>query len=196
MGIQNSDKPNTGEGKNAATLYTLSGHFFNEWRGAKAPCEIAYTLNTSSKTGMNFGVIVSQPTNISQEQTGDFVEGLWNSDVAELFLFSPLTSTYQEFNFAPSGAWWSCVFNDYRQRADLQPLVPQPHIKKTSTKTSWSVEVTIPRESVLVAERLQESLCVNIAVILGGDNFYSLNADQRREPDFHWRGPGCPRLRW
>ena len=40
-------------------------------------------------------------------ETGQFVEGLWEQDVAEFFVAAGGTEC-QEINISPTGAWWSC----------------------------------------------------------------------------------------
>ena len=48
---------------------------------------------------------------------GDFVEGLWEYDVAELFV-RDARGAYQEFNVSPTGAWWSMTHTEYRVRSN------------------------------------------------------------------------------
>ena len=47
-------------------------------------------------------------------RTGDFREGLWERDVAELFVAQG--SKYYEINLSPSGMWWIQSFKDIRER--------------------------------------------------------------------------------
>ena len=39
-----------------------------------------------------------------------FVEGLWHYDCGELWLCNPENGRYIEFNLAPDGCRWACVF--------------------------------------------------------------------------------------
>jgi len=51
---------------------------------------------------------------------GDYVEGLWEADVAEFFLAKANTAgsfNYLEINVSPEGAWWSMEHHGIRQRS-------------------------------------------------------------------------------
>lgn len=55
-------------------------------------------------------------------QPGNFVEGLWEYDVIELFLATSANS-YLEINLAPNGSWWAMQFVGHRRPAIRQPKV-------------------------------------------------------------------------
>ena len=86
---------------------------------------------------------------------GEFFEGLWKGDVAELFLSLP-NGNYVEYNFAPNGAWWACAFSEPRVR------------------TTRKVPREIPAEFALG----------NVTAIIGGRylTHFPLGGKQ---PDFH-----------
>ena len=67
---------------------------------------------------------------VSGAEPGEFYEGLWKGDVAELFLSLP-NGNYVEYNFAPNGAWWACEFS--------APLV----------RTTRKISREIPSENVV-----------------------------------------------
>ncbi len=78
-------------------------------------------------------------------RSGKFQAELWKFDVAEFFLSDPLTGRYLEFNLAPDGGWWSCLF-----RAPLQRLYerdqPLPGVLTAAAAGSegWSASVSVP----------------------------------------------------
>lgn len=62
------------------------------------------------------------PVSAMDSTAGEFCEGLWQHDCAELFLANPATGHYIEFNIAPNGAWWSCLLESPRLRARIENL--------------------------------------------------------------------------
>lgn len=120
------------------------------------------------------------------ENAGDFIEGLWESDVVEFFICEQNSTRYQEFNLSPAGAWWSCLFSEYRKRNKTQP------IKQTSTITSTFT--TDECRGVLLETKLDE-LAINFALnvaskinvnfILNGNIYLSWAEYKGIEPDFH-----------
>ena len=50
-----------------------------------------------------------------------FQEGLWQGDVAEVFLLSNDPSGYVEYNFAAGGAWWAASFSGPRKLSKELP---------------------------------------------------------------------------
>lgn len=83
------------------------------------------------------------------QDTGGFVEGLWEGDCAELFLVNPETGYYMEFNLSPQGAWWCCEFTAPRVRA---PGAPREISGVTTTgethDASWGASIRIPVSSL------------------------------------------------
>lgn len=75
---------------------------------------------------------------------GQFVEGLWEQDVAELFVMTD-GGSYQEFNVSPAGAWWSCGFSAYRVRQSENRVPEGVSIEVTSDPSSWQALLSIPR---------------------------------------------------
>jgi hypothetical protein len=50
---------------------------------------------------------------------GEPFEGLWQFDVAELFVADAVGGRYLEWNLGPQGAWWGCTFESYRVRRSV-----------------------------------------------------------------------------
>jgi predicted amidohydrolase len=57
-----------------------------------------------------------------KSRPGLFMPGLWEHDVAELFIAHP-GGRYFEFNLSPNAAWWSCEFKAPRVREEETDIV-------------------------------------------------------------------------
>lgn len=119
-------------------------------------------------------------------QPGDFVEGLWHKDVAELFLMGP-DGRYQELNLSPRGAWWCAVFSGYRQREKAW-APPGVEVAGGRDDGRWWAELSIPLSDleVLPPGGLSQAR-LNVAAILGPERpeYLSFGHHQGGEPDFH-----------
>ena len=93
---------------------------------------------------------------VTGAKPGSFHEGLWEGDVAEVFLMHP-GGGYLEYNFAPNGAWWSCAFDSPRVRSSDPAPVPFPKF---------------------------EPWVGNVTAIIGG-RYLSLARLGGTQPDFH-----------
>lgn len=65
-------------------------------------------------------------------QVGDFVQGLWDYEVIELFVGLVNSQAYLEVNLALNGAWWLSLFNSYRVPAAPELL---GELERTSTRS-------------------------------------------------------------
>ena len=122
-----------------------------------------------------------------QDTAGDFVSGLWEYDVAELFIYSTETGHYQEFNIAPSGAWWSALFNGYRSQATTPFTAPQVEVLCHSSAQGWNSAIRIPLAELAIPSHPLESLRVNLCLIEGKAPRHYLSAAHigTEQPDFH-----------
>jgi len=78
---------------------------------------------------------------------GEFVEGLWEEDVAELFI-KTADGRYQEFNIGPSGAWWSMTLSGYRTRS-VSPQRPELLAVATDVGSDrWEVVAAFARNAL------------------------------------------------
>ncbi|RMG40562.1 MAG: hypothetical protein D6719_10605 [Candidatus Dadabacteria bacterium] len=120
---------------------------------------------------------------------GQYVEGLWNYDVVELFISDPKKSSYQEINLAPNGVWWSQAFSSYRQREE--DYATPAGVKTTCIvlEKSWETSIYIPLNNLSVQFEPESGLYLNICAILGKDDRRYLSAVKLNsdEPDFHPR---------
>ena len=121
---------------------------------------------------------------MSGTSRGEFVEGLWNFDVVELFLREDGTTRYQELNVAPNGAWWSAVFSDYRKRQDAAP----PQGVETHVEVSHGEQLVgfrFPRASLSVQSGFTIASRANLCAVVG-------TSDSRRYIAFHSRKDSVP----
>lgn len=120
----------------------------------------------------------------------DFVEGLWDRDVAELFITSSqkkhMDTAYQEFNFSPAGAWWSCKFMQYRQ-PDMSAKLPKCNaIRTVRSASSWMAIAAIDIRDCEVV--FDETSLVHITAIYHDPLETYLTSFRNKidaAPDFH-----------
>lgn len=115
---------------------------------------------------------------------GEFVEGLWEADVGEFFL-KDSNGRYQEFNLAPSGAWWSVVLESYRSRASDYAVPQVTHIHTEVREGEWSGVIAVRRESLAVALSSESSMHVSGVRYHPSVEYFSSHPDRAVEPDFH-----------
>ena len=157
------------------------------WNIAQTPQHFYKAALNSSTIFLTFTAAV-RPEYDPTLKPYDFKAGLWQQDVFEIFLGEDGGTAYQEFNFAPSGAYWSGCFTEYRlpARNDLNG-VRGLKIAAEQSEKSWSVSVAIPRDALAVRHSFApESLC-NVTAILGLPERQYLSASQinSEKPDFH-----------
>jgi hypothetical protein len=132
----------------AGQVLELPREFRNaDWHNNALPTPLAWSIALDPEV---LWFVCSLPGGSCSSSTGgDFFEGLWNEDVAELFIKSP-SGVYQEFNIAPSGAWWSMTLDEYRVRRTT-PRRPEVRSISTSAKEGeWSVVAAFSRSSIEV----------------------------------------------
>ncbi|MBN8548363.1 MAG: hypothetical protein J0M12_03490 [Deltaproteobacteria bacterium] len=118
---------------------------------------------------------------------GQYVEGLWNKDCAELFISSSTSPVYQEFNLGPTGAWWSCSFSKYRKRDSA--FTPPQGVTTYSQigSANWRAALAIPLNQFALPLDLEDTSRANVSFVVGkAKRQYLTWANiQQREPDFH-----------
>lgn len=129
-------------------------------------------------------------------QTGgnEFVTGLWNGNVVELFLLNPDNGRYLEVHLAPTGQWWACVFTAVRVR-ETETGRPLPlsvvHHERDKTGRRWQASVQVP--AALICKllgtrdfmRLRANLTAIAHPLTGRTLYFSLAALPGAKPDFH-----------
>ena len=119
---------------------------------------------------------------------GDFVEGLWQQDVAEFFV-KDSSGRYQEFNVSPSGAWWTTLLSSYRRRAAVQPKISNPEIHTQVLQGRWFAVIGVALADVGVQCNTQT--LIHVSGIHGSPHqtFMSSKPQPHISPDFH--EPNC-----
>jgi len=120
---------------------------------------------------------------------GRFLEGLWEHDVAELFLADPADGAYLELNLAPNGAWWSCAFRGPRERRDPggTNLPGVETFAELAPDGTWLAAMAIPRDTLRELVGFGDATRANVTFILGSPAQRFLSAAELGggEPDFH-----------
>lgn len=127
------------------------------------------------------------PSSAIGSQAGEFHEGLWQHDCAELFLLQPATGHYMEFNLSPNGAWWSCLFEAPRRQALIENL-PLPGVFAEGLEgiAHWEARLRIPLAS------LPESIGSDPRQWLGNATFCLGNAPRQKFATFAHPAAGLP----
>ena len=159
--------------------------FNYDWYGEKIKAKTNFAL-ASDSFGLHFLAGCSQSPHLFPGSKKDqSVYGLFDYDVAELFLASTGKPEYQEFNIAPNGSWWSGYFSDYRK---LESSVDMP-INNMSRidNQNWQAVLSIPKSAL--AMEINKLARINITFIINGSysnrQFLSWSNLQAKEPDFH-----------
>ncbi len=157
-----------------------------DWHGKPLPTPLSWSVALDPEA---LWLVCSLPGGGRSSSTGgEFVEGLWEEDVAELFIKSP-NGVYQELNLAPSGAWWSMTLDEYRVRRGT-PRRPEVRFMSTSfADDSWSVIAAFYRSSLEVAVSPEALLHVSAMWYREEPWFLSSCPPAGIAPDYHH--PGC-----
>ena len=141
----------------------------------------------ASKNNLYFSFRLETSVKYDQKNNKyDFIEGLWKDDVAEIFIQDANLKSYQEFNFAPSGAYWTSFFSDYRKQ-DKEKFKPILNLEIDSTvfDTSWELAVKIPIDSLSIEFNFLNF--INICSIVHKQKIHYLSMQNliSENPDFH-----------
>lgn len=122
-------------------------------------------------------------------EPGSFTEGLWEWDVAELFLADPENGAYLEFNLAPNGAWWAAKFTAPRVRAEKQPdfrSIVTSHWEGISGD-GWCAAIRVPLEFLEKEIGYGPQTTANATAILNSpkQTYHSAHQLPGADPDFH-----------
>jgi hypothetical protein len=159
-----------------------------DWFGASLPGPLRWALAIDNGILALRGAVASPPICVAHDRECDFAEGLWEADVAELFLVNSRTGFYMEFNLAPRGAWWCCTFDSPRARsADGAKPIEGVQIRAACTEKGWDSALSVPLKS------LPNKLAFDIGATLGNitfclgkpQQFVTLADLGGGEPDFH-----------
>jgi hypothetical protein len=124
-----------------------------------------------------------------QARPGVFQAGLWQHDVAELFIADPVSGRYFEFNLAPNGAWWCCEFTAPRVRAE-EIDIAMPEVATFSDMAAdgaWLAAMAIPLDLLKARLDFGPQSRANVTFVLGspGQVFVTAGDLGGGEPDYH-----------
>lgn len=110
-------------------------------------------------------------------------DDLWRHSCFEVFICSPKTSSYHEFNFSPSGQWQAYVFSNYRI-GELLALADNPVIECLSAPHDLTLQATLRVADLLEGNRLRLGLSAVIETGDGALSYWALRHPPGK-PDFH-----------
>lgn len=154
-----------------------------DWFGEALPTPIEIFLGVNTERILFGGRGDASPW-CEPATPGDFIEGLWEREVVELFLGEPGSARYQEFNLSPRGAWWTMAFSGYRTRMMTNPL-PGVRCHAASGGRGWRAAIAIPLAELTIAWS-SGSGTGNVTAIHGNPQRFVTALDLGGgEPDFH-----------
>jgi len=155
------------------------------WRGKELPHPFSWGLAIDPSTLWFVAQVPAVATSELIGRQGEFVEGLWESDVAELFLRDS-QGRYQEFNVSADGAWWSMTFSAYRERHN-RPRKPVPSaVSVRCNSISWTAVLGLEIQSLDVS--LLDPLQAHISGIVyeaAAPVYLTSGKALHFDPDFH-----------
>lgn len=113
------------------------------------------------------------------------MDDLWKETCFELFLGTPDSSRYFEYNFSPSGDWNCYQFFDYRKDCQKENLSQVPAITRKQEPTKFILSAMVPLPENY---RFNKIAGVNVIIQMQDSDtqFWALNHPQEI-PDFHDR---------
>ncbi len=161
----------------------------HDWFGAPIAPLPGYALATD-QTHLWFIATRQAPAQVHpQAKPGQFIEGLWEADVAELFLTDFNSGRYLEFNLAPNSAWWGCEFTSPRQRASniIEQMPEVQTYADLAADGSWLAAMAIPLEILRSRIDFSPSTRANITMVLGAPKpqYFSVCKMPEQPLDFH-----------
>jgi hypothetical protein len=158
-----------------------------DWLAEAAPDGPRWALWTRAGRLHFRAAAAPPPVSAGGAGAGEFAGGLWEGDVAELFLLNPATGFYVEFNLSPGGAWWCCAFDAPRARSGSPAPLPGVEARAAGPGDGWEAELTVPLASMPPALAFDaEATRGNVAFCLGRPQRHFTLADLGGgPPDFH-----------
>ncbi len=157
--------------------------FETDWNGEPLAFRVEFALAVEPGF-LHFLATTDLPTAFLESREGEFIEGLWEQDVAELFIRDADSTNYQEWNVSPSGAWWSQTLSAERVRTpDFSPD-RATSVKRIVQPKGWGIILQIPHH-----EAIWQNVRMNVTLILTDENgsrrYLSCCPDPDKSPDFH-----------
>jgi hypothetical protein len=159
----------------------------NDWetKPVEAQASVALAVDPSS---LHFSARVEGSAwHFEEARKGQFVDGLWQRDVAELFICDAKDpERYQEFNLSPQGAWWTCLFKAPRVPEAFAPIEPN-YVHSSILENAWSAAISFKLDDLAVNPAFEDSARLNVCAILGQEprEYLSWSNLGGETPDFH-----------
>lgn len=154
------------------------------WNGSALPHPLSWSVAVDPRAVWFVCSLPGGAVCTTQTSHAQFVEGLWNEDVAELFIKGE-DGSYQELNLAPSGAWWSMTLSEYRKRRS-EPKRPQLLSISTSLEGNrWEVVAAFDRETFEVPLLPSSRIHVSGMWYRPEPCYLSSHPPKGVEPDYH-----------
>jgi hypothetical protein len=161
----------------------------SDWYGAALAPPLCFTLASDSSYLWFVATRKAPATCRPGAEPGSFTEGLWEQDVAELFLADPTSGAYLEFNLAPNGAWWAAIFSAPRVRNEQQPDFPSivTSYWEVGLHDAWCSAIRVPLAFLEKEIGFSAETTANATAILNSPlrTFHSAHKLPGKEPDFH-----------
>ena len=114
------------------------------------------------------------------------VDGLWQNTCAELFVATPGTKTYREFNFSADGDWAAYDLVDYRMAASVLPKIVAPKIFTAFADDGFCIDIQLEASALPNMNQAQFSATVVLEAEDGQLSYWSA-FHPGTKPDFHHR---------
>lgn len=120
------------------------GELETEWTGMSVGTPLRYNLLLTETELVYRAARAEEPALHPTAQAGAFSTELWRYHCAEFFLAAPEGAPYMEFNLAPNGAWWACVFTAPRVAAEPAPDLSAIRAEGVVSAQGWKAEMHVP----------------------------------------------------
>lgn len=123
-----------------------------------------------------------------EARSGHFLADLWKYDAAEFFLAHHDLSHYLEFNLAPNGAWWSCLFTAPRKRVSpVDTPLPGVIARGSHSEDAWEATASLPIAGLPEEIGFGPQVRLNATCIVDTPHqrFFTATRFGPGEPDFH-----------
>jgi hypothetical protein len=152
-----------------------------EWNGVPFQGVLPIAVGKSGSV-LRFSCTFPNTVATASGEPGGFYRGLWERDVAELFLH--LRTGYIELHLAPGGFWWGALFRGYRdEERELRELAPE------ILRHGDELSLLLPQERLPVP--LSDVSSLAVTAILDG-HFLSLVPLSDLQPEFHRKEISLP----
>lgn len=120
------------------------GELSREWAGACIGTPLRYCLAGTETELVYRAARNAAPSLHPVAPAGAFSTDLWRYHCAEFFLAAPEGTPYMEFNLAPNGAWWACLFAAPRRAVVPAPDFSAIRAQGSVTPRGWEAEMRVP----------------------------------------------------